>query len=210
MACLAVAEVDAAPSPYQAQPPRFEVWTEPLVATGSAAWNATGNAATLILPVGFEYELTPSTALHLEASWLYADDHQGAYRTNGFIAALGFQWRFAHAGRWTFFLEPRLVGGGLHQSLKGPSSARVCRDDDGCYVDTVAQEIGFGLVAGASVVLHGVYLSGVIGGQVTWYSGAEMSVVGLTMLSLAEGSQASPSGWAITPNLSLVRLGVAF
>jgi hypothetical protein len=203
---LAVTDLDAAPEP---ESQRLELWTEPVVVGAGGVFSAMSGSQALVVPVGFEHVISGPLAAHFEASWLYGKNDGTGFRTNGFIAAIGLQWRFARAGNWSFFVEPRLVGGGVHQSVKNPNTNPfVC--DDGCVVDTTAKEIGFGLVLGASTVIHGIYWSGVIGGQMTWFSGSDTSIVGLTTLVLAGGIMFPRDAWLVTPNLSLVRLGVAF
>ena len=184
----------------------LHVWTAPvtLIRNGIEARN---DVQPVVVPIGFDYRLNKPWWLTVELTLLYRND-QTAQLTGGLLS-LGLQLQIGHLGPISFFAEPRAVGAAVWQQptrALGPAASCFM----GCVIQTTELEAGFGAHFGAAVRWNALYVALTLGAQLTWYSGGDRSAIGYPFDLLNRAIQFNEHGDAVSPDLSVLRLGATF
>jgi hypothetical protein len=184
----------------------LHVWTEPVTLIRNAT-EAQGSIHPVVIPIGFEYRLNKPWWFGAELTLLYRSDEQALIA--GGILAISLQMQIGHLGPIAFFAEPRAVAAAVWQApnrVLGPGATCIM----GCVIETTELEAGFGANFGAAIRSRLFYVALYVGAQLTWYSGGNRSAVGDPFGLLRSAIFFNEHGDAVSPNLSILRLGVTF
>lgn len=202
---LAVEPVVEPPAP---RPDQYDLhlWTEPVTLVRNFT-EAQERVQPVVVPLGFDYRLNKPWWLAVEMTLIYRNDQD--VQMVGGVLSLGLQLQIGHFGPIAFFVEPRLMGAVLSQQPSRPlAPGASCFM--GCVIQATELEFGGGANFGAAVTWNHVYLAILLGGQFSYYSGGDQSVLGDPVSRATQFILFNEHADSVSPNLSFVRIGGTF